>query len=373
MKIVLWFVGALLLILVLMGVYGMATGKFEPFYENQRPTSSSTDRKQRTSQANQESKRNTCTKNSQPVFSSGFTDLTTLRHIAPIGGVLVGSPARSYIVVKGNDTNNRSLAPLFTPTDATLEGIVFARRDPNNPNAKGEYRLDFRSSCEVTFHFDHLDDVSETIKKLSPTSPTDNTREATRVNLPVKAGDPVGSSDGTDLSGGFDFYLLNTAKQVPHINPKRWMWEQTTIADCPYDYFSPELKKQYYDMFRSQDGADLSSKSCGSPSHDVAGTASGGWFRGMDTDTKGRWLEIAEQNGRIEILVREMGNHIFSIRDYRSTVLPQQLTVGAAACYADQDKWAYVRVDGENQLSFLSGSGSCPTGAPDTTLEMWQR
>lgn len=191
---------------------------------------------------------------------------------------MVGSPARSYIFVKGGESVNRSSATLRSPAEATLEGVVFARRDPNNPQAKGEYRLDFRVSCEVTFHFDHLDDVSEEIKKLAPSQPADNTREAKSTSLRLKAGDIVGKSDGTDQSGGFDFYLLNSAKSVAHINPKHWKWEQTTIADCPYDYFQSELKQKYYDMFRSQDGSTLPEPNCGSVSHDLINTAAGGWF-----------------------------------------------------------------------------------------------
>lgn len=310
----------------------------------------------------------TCEKNTKPTFTANFTDTEMIDLIAPIGGVMVGSPARSYVFVK----DKSSRVPLYAPADATLEGIVFARRNPNDTNAPGEYRLDFRASCEVDFHFDHLDEVSPEIKALAPTDPASNTREAVNPNLKVKAGQLVGYSNGTDASGGFDFYLLNSAIEIPHINPKRWTWDQTTKADCPYDYFSAELKDKYYGMFRSQDRSELITPSCGSVSHDLAGTASGGWFQD-DSDSNTKWLEFGNINGKTEIVIRENGAHTFSVRDYTTTVLPDKLTVGNSACYTDSGKWMYVKVDSNSQLSLVRGSGSCPASFPATAVETWER
>ena len=160
---------------------------------------------------------------------------------------------------------------------------------------------------------------------------------------------------------------------MPHINPKRWVWEQTTIADCPYDYFTSELKSQYYDMFRSQDGASLIKQECGSPSHDKAGTASGGWFQGDDTDSGGEWLELGNINGKTELLVRNSGKHVFSVRDYQTKTLPDSLLVGSALCYSEPDKWAYVRVDSDSQLTLATGAGSCPTTMPSAETKAYYR
>ncbi len=320
---------------------------------------------------NQARKVTNCQKNTNPVFSANFVELAKIKQIGPIGGVMVGSPARSYIFVNGAETNARQTATLYAPTDAVLEGIVFARRDPSNPNAPGEYRLDFRASCEVTFHFDHLDDVSPAIKALAPATPAATTKEAKPTNLTVKASETVGFSNGTNEAGSFDFYLLNQDKKAAHVNPERWTWEQTTIADCPYDYFAATLKAQYYSLFRSQDGS--AATDCGSPSHDIAGTASGGWFQGADTDMSGQWLEIANVNGRTEILLRAAGSHQFSIRDYRAKILPDALKVGASQCYSEPGKWAFVRVDADSQLSLSRGAGSCPAAFPNANVETWQR
>jgi hypothetical protein len=370
MKKILWGIAGVFVILIAMGIYGFVSGKFEPLLKKNQ--SVATQSGQNRSQPTRETRRNNCTKNPQPVFSTSFTDTTKINSLAPIGGITVGSPARSYIAIK-NEGGKAPLVPIYAPTDAVLEGIVFARRNPDDPNAPGEYRLDFRASCEVTFHFDHLDSLSDTLKSHAPTEPANHTREAKSVSVAVKAGDLLAYTNGTGMAGTFDFYLLNTDKQVPHINPKRWKWEQTTIADCPYGYFAENLKTQYYAMLRSQDGSVVDPLSCGSPSHDIAGTASGGWFQGESIDQE-KWLEVGNINGRGEINIREAASPTpFMIRDYKPKITPDKIRVGQTACYSDGNNWAYLRLDSESQITFAKGSGACPSTFPVDSIEIWVR
>lgn len=312
-----------------------------------------------------------CQSNPNPVFTAEFTDFNNLQQTAPIGAIIAGSPGRAYVMVKG-EAPNRPKTPLYAPADSVIQSLVYAKRDPNNPNAPGEYRLEFRISCEVTFNFDHMDEVVDKIKAVAPATPSERSNDMKYVSIPVKAGELVGYSNGTDLAGSFDLFLLNSTKAVPHINPKRWNWDQVKTADCPYDYYTQELKAKYYSIMRSHDGQVLENLSCGNPSHDIAGTASGGWFQGDSTDSQGKWLEIGNSNGRTEILLRDSGSHVFSIRDYKTTQLPDKLTVGQNACYEDSGKWAYLKLDSETKLSFAKGEGSCPT-SPVDKAEVWER
>ncbi|MFA5926598.1 MAG: hypothetical protein WCT32_02085 [Patescibacteria group bacterium] len=313
-----------------------------------------------------------CESNPKPVFTSGFTDLENIKQVNPIGGIMVGSPGRSYVQVKGEGAS-RIKTPLYAPIDTTIQSLVYARRDPNNPAAPGEYRLEFRISCEVTFNFDHIDDVVDKIKAYAPAEPSSRSNDLKYVSIPVKAGELVGYTDGTPQAGSFDLFLLNSAKTVPHINPVRWKWDQVVTADCPYDYFSDELKAKYYDIMRSQDGQVLEPLSCGSPSHDVAGTAAGGWFQGDATDTSGKWLEIGTLAKRVEINRRENGSGNFSVRDYKAKVMPENVTPGNSACYSDTGKWAYIKLNSETEMSVATGSGSCPATFPENQAEAWER
>lgn len=313
-----------------------------------------------------------CKSDPKPVFTAEFTDFNNLKQTAPIGAIDAGSPGRAYVMVKG-EAGNRPMTPLYAPADSVIQSLVYAKRDPNNPNAPGEYRLEFRISCEVTFNFDHMDEVVEKIKAVAPAVPSERSNDLKYVSIPVKAGELVGYSDGTNLAGSFDLFLLNTTKTVPHINPDRWKWDQVKTADCPYDYYTDELKAKYYSIMRSHDGEKWESSSCGSPSHDVAGTAAGGWFLGDSTDTNGKWLEIATQMSRVEINIRENGSSFFSIRDYKPKALPEDIKPGNSACYSDSGKWAYIKLNSKKEMAIATGSGSCPATFPESQAEVWER
>lgn len=321
-----------------------------------------------------------CESNPNPLFTAEFTDLGKIDVLNPIGSINAGSPGRAYIHIKGEQGQPSQKVPIYAPVDATLEGIVYARRNQSDPNSRGEYRLDFRVSCEVIFSFDHISDIKDDLKMLVPTEPDSRTNEATKVSVKIKAGEVLGETDGAMRNGSWDFYLLNYSKEVYHISPERWTWDQTKYAYCPYDYFTPDLKQKYYDKLKAVGGETLPENpsgvgagKCGSPSHDVLGTASGGWFQDDSTSSKGLWLEIADATKKVELIVRNSGNHDFKVRDYQPEIMPDKLTVGNSACYSEENRWAYIRVDSNEQLSFVKGEGSCPSSFPTSNFEQWQR
>lgn len=65
----------------------------------------------------------------------------------------------------------------------------------------------------------------------------------------------------------------------------------------------------------------------------------------------------------------------FTIREYDSQIMPEKITPGNSACYADMDKskWAYIRLDSDTKLSFGKGTGSCPLVFPSDNVEEWGR
>lgn len=314
-----------------------------------------------------------CQKNPNPVFTANFTDIDKIVALNPLGLINAGSPGRAYVRVK-TDSEKIQKIPVYMPTDATLEGIVLARRNIDDPNSPGEYRLEFRVSCEVTFFYDHINEVVEKIKAIEPDKVSNYTGDLKRVSLSLKAGELIAYSYSSNFSGGFDFALFNKSKEVRHINPDRWEWEQTKYADCPYDYFADNLKEKYYTMFRAADGMNLSVKGCGSSSNDIAGTPSGGWFDSKDSkDVKGKWLEIGNKNNKTEINIRQDGKSFFSIRDYLTTPFPDKVSLGQSVCYSDSNKWAFVRLDSGTQLSLVKGEGTCPGSFPGNNVEIWER
>lgn len=326
------------------------------------------------SKAEQEEDPKNCKSNPEPVFTHPFIDLTKIDALGPLGAISGGSTGRSYMDVKGSEKDG-VMAPIFSPMDATLETIIWAPRGPDTPP---EYGLYFRVSCEVTYLFDHLDELSDEIKKYAPKEPAKNTatEAGTKPNVVIKAGTPLAKSNGTVGGGTFDFLLMNDAKEAYRINPVRWTWYQTNYASCPYDYFTPELKSQYYAKIGILNYTGfVKAKDCGSSSEDVAGTISGGWFKGSSTNSTGDYLGIGERPDSIDIVIRKDNRITSSVRDWNSKIAPKTIIVGKNHCYFDstQSKWAFVNLIEEKKLSIAFGTGSCPSVFPTSQAEIWER
>jgi len=308
----------------------------------------------------------TCKSNTKPIFTSAFTDFSKIRYFTPIGGVNVGSMSRSYIFVKTDESGNRMSAPIYAPTDATLFGIVYAYRGNKASGARAEYRLDIVVSCEVTFSFDHIAEISDRLKPFAPSTPANDTRGIGGLSVPIKAGELLG------YTGGGDFLLFNYAKEVPHINPSRWTSEHNKYTDCPYDYFTEDLKKQYYAMFASAGGEKSDNPTCRSASRDVAGTLSGGWFQGDSTDGRGSRLYLASDYSRVDLVIDKDALPRFVIRDEKPSVKPEGVKMGGNVCYSDGINHAFLKLLTETQMAVGIGLGGCPSQLP-AEYETWVR
>lgn len=305
----------------------------------------------------------------QPLFTANFVELDKIDALGPIGGVGGGSPGRSYMGVKSGQE-----AAVYNPTEATLETVIYARR--GGSSTPGEYGLYFKVGC-VKYLFDHIDRLSDEINALAPKEPSDSsaTQYGTQPNKKIKAGQLLGHSNGTPLARTFDFLVEDESKKAYHINEERWDWAQTVDSVCPYDLFTDELKAKYYaKVGEHTDSGFLKAESCGGPSQDVDGTASGGWFQGDSTTTKGKWLAIGKAFGRAELGIRESGNFLTTLKDYSPKVLPDKLTPGNQVCYKGfSNDWAFLNLISKSQLKLATGTGACPTSFPDSKAELWER
>lgn len=229
----------------------------------------------------------------------------------------------------------------------------------------------------MTILFDHIDKVVDKIKLVAPKEPAETSRvEFDPVNLPIKKGELLGYTDGTPQARTFDFLLIDRSKPTNHINPKRWEWEQAVYSQCPYDYFIPSLKEKYYKKIGEV------AENCGTLSHDKLGTISGGWFKGESTDTKGNYLAIAREGKRVDIAQRKDGlsedginDGESKLRDYSPKIFPEDVKVGEEVCYHDQNqnRWVYIKLTSEKQLSVVRGTGSCPSAFPESQAQTWER
>lgn len=307
----------------------------------------------------------------KPEFTHPITDLTKISAIGKLGGFGCGSPARSYLTITGGEV------PVYAPMDATLETIIYTPR--GGPETPPEYGLYFSGGCNVIFLLDHIDRLTDEMKALAPQQPADSTRTelGTRPNKKIKAGTLVGYSDGTPQAKTFDFLVMDMSKAGEHINSSRWETDQAKYGVCPYDYYIAPYKEQFMKKIGiSSDTGFTPEDGCGIPSQDVAGTLSGGWFKGTSTNMKGEFLGIGQNMLRVEVALRKDGNFDFSLQDWTvGKKKPKNMKVGEEICYFDQGNnlWAWIRLDTETKISFAKGSGKCPVAFPAAQAEQWER
>jgi len=321
----------------------------------------------------------TCASSSLPVFTHAFTDLEKIKALNPIGGIGGGSPGRSYIGVKDGME-----APLYAPMNATLHTIVYADRGAGY----GEYGLIFEAGCGVEFMFDHMDSLSDTLLPYAPktAATSSQVQNNQRLRIPVKAGQLLGYSDGTDLAHTFDFFVMNYGKKNKFLNPARWEWEQALYATCPYDYFTPTLRAQYYNKLgKPTDTGIVKASTCGNPSHDVAGSIAGGWFKSGSTDKRGEYLAIARDYDSVQIAYRKDGDAFasrqnvqagvpyFRLTDSSPAKFPAEVKVRETICYQDGQSFAFAKLISEKELALVRGNGICPAEFPETGTEKWLR
>ncbi len=312
-----------------------------------------------------------CISNPEPILTHSFTDISKIRSISPPGGIAVGSQSRSYVFAKMYANGSYPTLPIYAPADGLIEAITYAMRG-SAPNGRPEYRLDMRISCEATIHFDHIPYVIDEIKDAGPSTPASNTRTGSYVSIPIKAGELLGYTDGAFVPG-FDFYLLNTAKPLEHINPTRWTSDHNKYADCPYDYFTSDLKAQYYSYFASAGGTIQKNPVCRSASRDVAGTLAGGWFVEDSTDLQGTRLLIGSDFGDwVDLVIDRDSQPRFYVRDVARKD-PFNVHVGESICYSDNANFAYIKFIASDEIAVVSGKGTCPSSLPQTGYETYHR
>ena len=314
-----------------------------------------------------------------PVFTADFTDPALIKLVNPLGGLNVGSASRSYVQVAKDASGQYQTVPVYVPVDATLTGIFHKRADYGELGVRSEYRLEFMVDCNVTFALDHIANVTDAIAAAGPAEASPTSNIGNSVSIPVKAGDALGSTDGTKLSGSWDFYLFNRSKKSYHVNPDRWESDHNNYADCPYDYFTDEIAAQYYAKLALWDGQKAAGLTCGQASHDKAGTAAGGWFKDDSTDMRGVHLLLSNTATMVEVLREESETSIernnprFGFRTYTYTKQPKDMTVGDAQCYSGDSKYLFARLTTADTLETARGTGSCPSTFPTADVEVWQR
>lgn len=312
-------------------------------------------------QSAQVQKKETCISNPSPLFTSTFTDIDKIAGVSQFGNngfYNPGSQARSYVFIAESE-----ITTVYAPVNATITHIYYSDKNYSG-YIRPEYRIDIDVSCEVHIAFDHIVNISDWLKPFAPQVPSPGRNPGVEVNVPVKAGDTIGFTTGTyrgSKSGGFDFLILNKARHLPRLNEARWTTDHSLYYGCPYDYFTPNLKQQYYALLQKENAES----SCGPRVKEVVGTPQGYWFQGNAIETQGNRFVIYEGNHFVEwtIISKEDEKLQYYRTHEKNSVSLAQINEGKSACYQDKEKNAYVflKMLANDSLSLAAGTGACPS------------
>ena len=230
----------------------------------------------------EDSSENTIGNCENPLFTAYVIDPL---YVQKVGQVVVvhGSGLyiveRSYISVK-NEFHGKKV-PIYAPVNMTLRSGSHYQNPAATETALPDYALWFDGECGIEVNLAHMKEVVEPIAVQLSEVKSDS-RSSQLSPILFQAGDLMGYfiyNEG-DVAG-FDFIVRDKKVVNEFINPERYSgYRASNLINgvCPYDYYEPVKKQEYYNLLGGGGGTVFSVKDCGHASRDVAGTISGMWF-----------------------------------------------------------------------------------------------
>lgn len=181
-----------------------------------------------------------CTSDPSPVFTNHITDMSKVSYVVPPPTIGSGPSLKSHSYIGTHGAK----VPVYAPVAMTLKS--------GSHYVGGPYMFDFMASCEVTVRFGHITDPMDSIKRLLPAKPNSDSRTQELPPVGFAAGDIIGYTTGTDAAGNWDFGVYNSSTSNRYASDPKWNNSAIyTTAICPFDYFTPGLKKDYAAKFNS--------------------------------------------------------------------------------------------------------------------------
>ena len=338
-------------------------------------------------------KRCTTSSNPQPIFTHPVIPLELLTLIIPPGTAASGMlKPHAYLVGPGGEglfgdkpwTGYPRSVPVTVPVTSWLVEVLAYRSTAygtNAPEPPIEYMLIFEVSCEVYFKLDHTGPLVDKIEALGPFTEGSSTQLKTPTKF--EAGELVTYSSGVNPGGNVDFGVYNTTIERTFGNQNRYAnghQDQSLNEDCPFDYFTPELREKHYALIGDESTRQIlvGTKRCRvSADSDVPGTIRGAWFMpggnigsywgihesvfSISTSHEARWVRATfaahpETGGEFEITVApEDATYIGP-----SKVTDEHCYESYAKYHEEKDPvYLHVKLITPTDLRVEHGTGSC--------------
>lgn len=311
-----------------------------------------------------------CETGSNPnvTFTASFTDLDGIAHIEPLGEIQAfhNFSEHTYVFIKPEVSE----VPVYAPADMDLVNVTFDGVD---------YQPMFRASCEVVIRFGHITNPIPAIRDLVVDQGISMFEGQAPTLLKLSAGDLIGTTSGTVQAKSFDFGVYHSERPLTFLNDDRFHPVETfKYASCPYDYFTPALRTQMYDLFGPKPLAQP--LSCRGP-RGKEGTIAGTWFDTQEVfstpyfgQTEFSPLHVATAlNGTVKI-VRGTESTVNRVLFGTAThVDPEEVTT--EHCYElDSEGYFYFQLQPDGTLHVVrETSGTCPSEFPASGFAVYYR
>lgn len=315
-----------------------------------------------------------CTPIERSEFINAFTDYSDIKHIIPPGAAVGDTiKAHSYIALQTEKIN------IYAPADMYLvQGSYY--KEPPSFVAKTTYILHFLVGCDMVINFDHITNPVDKIRQVLNQKPNEGTAMEGFLSEPVffKAGELIGYTIGAgspELIKTFDFGLYDKNHTNQFVNQARYEqnfdWKNLN-AVCAFDYFSSELKDQYYNKLSSLNGNFV--KVCRSPSQDKKGTLAGAWHKNPEDSTVAHRVGIAADLDGKSLSITGINNEFFSINDSEPTFI-DPANVTSQHCYynSSTNKFVFFNVASDTQMQAYLGTGRCPSNFSASLAQTYYR
>jgi hypothetical protein len=301
-------------------------------------------------------------------FTMAPTDLSQIAYIVPAGSSAGGViKPHSYLHNKFEaDGKTNIRVPVYAVADAVLSSVDYY----DSFLGIAEYLLFFDVTCEISFKYDHINEVVPKIAELVPEVSVDSGGGLRPSGITFEAGELIGYAYGAGNIGLWDFGAYDTTVTIQHANQARDAAGRGDHTVCPYDYFGDPLKSQMYSLFGAWSDNLIADAECTTTDRDVLGAASGAWFESPEFG-KGASFAIATAPDS-QINLSGIGGELKIPANNPTWLDPELMTT--SHCYADGTRWIYLEVQAEGmQLATASGTGTCPNAIPTTDTTTYYR
>ncbi len=231
-----------------------------------------------------------------PVADDSYDFITPLGHLNPPDHTLPSDHV--YFILKRDQPYPAPARPadVFAPADMRIIGVTESLFRKDGRIVNQDYSIDFYPCAELRGRFGHISEITVDLKRALDSADKqcqeygtggDGTmckRCTARTDIPVKAGQKIGTAGGKSAAALDVWVYDNRLPQPAYANPIRYNGgsRQTPPATCFVNYVSEPLRSvmrsRLGGMERGAEGRRTREPLCGEINQDVPGTLAGNWF-----------------------------------------------------------------------------------------------